>query len=456
MHRSRSLARWALLLGVPAALACKQPSSTSGPSAAAPAVGPGADAVAGKVEGKPLTVGELDAWIQEQLFKQATRDRNPTKTYELRSRALDQMAAERALDAAAAKAGKDRETLLKDELEKRVTLTDEDVQKFYEAHKDRYGTRTLEQVAAMIRTQLKGQKQQQAMQEYIESLRKESGFENDLKAPRYEVASGGTATGPADAPITVVEFSDFECPFCKRADPVVRQMLERYPTQVRFIYRDFPLDHIHQKARGAAEAARCAGEQGKYWEFHHLLFDKSPALTPEDLKSYAKQLGLDEAKFDQCVAQHGGKDLIEADIKAGEEAGVQGTPAFFVNGLPVAGVRSGEEIAKVIDDELAKKGLPVPPKPVQQVAAPAVPPGPGAAMMPVPVAPLGAPGQPAGAPPVPGAPAGAPPAAAPPAASPPAAAATPPPAAAKPAPAPAAAPVAPAPAPAKPVPGAGR
>jgi len=406
MHCSRSLARWFALLGVPAALACNQPAATSTPSKANSAVDLGASSLAGKIGGKDITVGELDAWIQEQLFKQATRDRNPTKTYELRSRALDQMAAERALDAEAAKAGKDREVLLKDEIEKRVAITDEDVQKFYDAHKDRFGTRTFDQVSAMIRNQLKGQKQQQAMQEYVDGLRKASGFENDLKAPRYEVASGGTATGAADAPITVVEFSDFECPFCKRADPIVRQMLERYPTQVRFVYRDFPLDHIHQKARGAAEAARCAGEQGKYWEFHHLLFDKSPALTPDDLKNYAKQLGLDEAKFDDCVAQHRLKDVIEADITAGDGAGVSGTPAFFVNGLPIAGARSIDELAKVIDDELTKKGLPVPPRPAQQAAATPAPTPPAPAAVPPGAAPAPvAPAQPAGAQPAAAAPA---------------------------------------------------
>ena len=457
MHRPRTLARWVALLGVPAALACNQPSATTESSEKSDAVGPSASARAGKVGGKDLTVGELDAWIQDQLFKQATRDRNPTKTYELRSRALEQMAAERALDAAAQKAGKDRETLLKEEVEKRVALTDDEVQKFYEAHKDRYGARSFDQVSAMIRNQLKGQKQQQAMQEYVDNLRKESGFENDLKPPRYDVAGGGTATGPADAPITVVEFSDFECPFCKRADPIVRQMLERYPTQVRFIYRDFPLDHIHQKARGAAEAARCAGEQGKYWEFHHLLFDKSPALTPEDLKSYAKQLGLDEAKFDECVSQHRGKDAIEADMKAGDAAGVSGTPAFFIDGLPVAGARSIDEIAKAVDDELAKKGLPVPPKPVQQAAVPMPTPAPGAVQGPIP-APGAAPGA---MPPVPAVPP-TPPA---PAATAPTAAAPAPPAPANPAPTtaapvpanPAPANAAPAPpAPPKPAPGAGR
>ena len=422
MHCSRSLARWFALLGAAAALACNQPAATTAAKKASAAVGPDAGVVAGKIGGKDITVGELDAWIQDQLFKQATRDRNPTKTYELRSRALDQMAAERALDSEAAKAGKDREALLKEEIEKRVAVADEDVQKFYDAHKDRFGTRTFDQVSTMIRNQLKSQKQQQAMQEYVDGLRKASGFENDLKAPRYEVASGGTTTGPADAPITVVEFSDFECPFCKRADPIVRQMLERYPTQVRFIYRDFPLDHIHQKARGAAEAARCAGEQGKYWECHHLLFDKSPALTPDDLKNYAKQLGLDEAKFDECVAQHRFKDVIEADISAGDAAGVSGTPAFFIDGLPVAGARSIDEIAKVIDDELTKKGLPVPPKPAQQAAAtpaaPVAPPGPavapGVPAQPAPAAP------PANAAPANPAPANAPPApAAPPAQVPP-------------------------------------
>jgi protein-disulfide isomerase len=430
MNFARRLPRLALCAAL-LALACNRSGGTAAP--AKPGAPPelSESEPAGTIAGKALTVGELDAWIKDQLFKQATRDRNPTRTYELRNRALEQMASERALDAEAAKAGKDRDTLLKDEVDKRAAVTDDDVQKFYDAHKDRFGSRSFEQVSGMIRSQLKGQKQQQALQEYVEGLRKAAGFESKLEAPRYQVAGEGISLGPANAPITVVEFSDYECPFCKRIEPTVQQLMQRYPTQVRLVYRDFPLENVHQKARGAAEAARCAGEQGKYWEMHNLLFEKSPALTPEDLKGYAKQLGLDEAKYDECVAQRRSQAAVEADLKAGQGAGVSGTPAFFIDGLPITNVRSLDELAKIIDDELAKKGLPVPPKQEPPVAQTLPPPGsPPAAAVPG-VPPAAAPAAP-GAPPAPGP--TAPPAAAPAAA----------PSAAAPSPAP------PAPAPAKP------
>jgi len=412
------------------ATACTQPGGGKPSGAAEGANEPGSDAVAGKIAGREITVGELDAWIKDQLFRQATRDRNPTKTYELRNRALEQKAAEQALDAEAAKAGKDRDALLREEVEKRTAVTDDDVQKFYDAHKERFGTRPLDQVSGMIRSQLKAQKQQQALQEYVDGLRKSLGFESRLEAPRYEVADGGMTRGPADAPVVLVEFSDFECPYCKRIAPSLTELVQRYPTQVKLVYRDFPLEKIHQKSRTAAEAARCAGEQGKYWEYHDLLFEKSPALTPDDLKNYAKQLGLDEAKFSECLAQRRFQAAVDADVKAAEAAGVSGTPAFFVNGLPVAGVRSVDELSKAIDDELGKKGLPVPPKPEPPVAAQTAPPA--AAPAPAPGAPAAA--APTPAPSAPGAPPPAPPAA-PPAAAPAPPAAPPAPAAAPPAPA---------------------
>jgi protein-disulfide isomerase len=386
------------------ATACTRPGGSSS-DAAGTANEPGSDAVAGKIAGKEISIAELDAWIKDQLFRQATRDRNPTKTYELRNRALEQKAAEQALDAEAAKAGKDRDALLREEVEKRTNVTDDDVQKFYDTHKERFGQRSLDQVSGMIRTQLKAQKQQQAVQEYVDGLRKSIGFESRLEAPRYQVADGGMTRGPADAPIVLVEFSDFECPYCKRIAPSVEQLVQRYPTQVKLVYRDFPLEKVHQKSRGAAEAARCAGEQGKYWEYHNLLFEKSPALTPDDLKGYAKQLGLDEAKFSECLAQRRFQAAVDADVKAAEAAGVSGTPAFFVNGLPLASVRSLEELSKAIDDELEKKGLPVPPKPAEPVAAQTAPPAVPPAAIPA------APGAPAAA--AQDAPAAAPPAAPP-------------------------------------------
>jgi protein-disulfide isomerase len=160
--------------------------------------------------------------------------------------------------------------------------------------------------------------------------------------------------GAAGAPVTLVEFSDFECPFCKQTRPTLKQLLERYPGKVRLAYRDFPLESIHPQARRAAEAARCAHDQGKFWEYHDVLFAQSPKLAAEDLRRYAGEVGLDVTKFDGCLAAGTHKAAVQRDVEEGNQLGITGTPAFFVNGRPLSGAQSFEAFARVIDDELTR------------------------------------------------------------------------------------------------------
>jgi len=327
------------------------------------AASPDAGMVAGKIAGKSVSVGEIDAWIKDQLYKQTTRGGNPLKTYEVRNRALEQMASEQALDAEAKKVGKDRDTLLKEEVEKRAAVTDAEVQKYYDENKERFRGMTFEKVAPAVKRQLLAQRQVTAMQEYVGGLRTTLGYQNDLSPPRFEIAIGTSPSeGPADAAITLVEFSDYECPFCKSAEPILAQVKERYPTQLRFVTKNFPIDG-HPKAKPAAEAAMCAAEQGKFWEYHALLFEKSPQIDTPQFPAFAQQVGLDKAKFEECMTTHRTEPLVAADLAEGKKAGVSGTPAFFVNGVPLAGGRSLNDFAKVIDAELARLNLPVPPPP---------------------------------------------------------------------------------------------
>lgn len=380
-----------------------------------PVVGPTADLVVGEVDGKDVTVGDIDEWIKDQLFSQATRGKNPMKVYEVRTRALEQMANEMAMERAAATAGKDKDALLKEEVEKRAAVTDEEVQKYYDDHKDRFRNLPFEKVSPAVKRQLLAQKQVAAMQEYTKGLRDGIGFESRLEPPRFEIAAGGPTQGPADAPITLVEFSDYECPFCKASENVVAQVLARYPTQVKLAFKHYPLP-THPKARPAAEAAQCAAEQGKFWEFHRKLFEKAPQIAPEQLAGIATEAGLDAAKLQECITARQQSAQIDADLAAGKSAGVAGTPAFYVNGVPVSGGRTVDDFAKAIDAELARLGLPVPPppaKPAPTAQAPMA--APPAAAPPVPMA-QPAPAAPPAAAPAPAAPSAAP--AAPPTAAP--------------------------------------
>ena len=176
-----------------------------------------------------------------------------------------------------------------------------------------------------------------------------------LEPPRQKIETAGSpAQGPANAPIELVEFSDFQCPFCYRAHPTVEQVLKTYSGKIRFVYRNFPLP-MHPNARPAAEAAQCANEQGKFWAYHDRLFDDQSKLGPDDLKASAAALGLDTAKFDACFDSHKYKAVVDADLQAGNAAGVNGTPAFFINGRLLSGAQPFDEFKKVIDEELAAR-----------------------------------------------------------------------------------------------------
>lgn len=175
------------------------------------------------------------------------------------------------------------------------------------------------------------------------------------------VSASDVILGNPQAPVTIIEYSDFQCPFCKQFHATTGKMLrEGYIAQglVRFIYRDFPLDSIHPYARPAAEAARCARDQGAYWEFHDYLFDNQSQIPAMDFVRVAKSLGLNEAQFMSCVATRKYRDAVEADFQDGIQAGVDSTPTTFVNGVMVEiGGRSAGAAPYTIFDEIIRREL---------------------------------------------------------------------------------------------------
>jgi protein-disulfide isomerase len=149
-------------------------------------------------------------------------------------------------------------------------------------------------------------------------------------------------------------FSDYECPYCKRGEDVVAQVMSTYGDKIRLVFRDYPLP-FHANARPAAEAAKCANAQGKFWEYHDKLFANQASLGVEDLKRYAGEVGLDQAQFDSCVGERKFQNDVQADLDAGQQVGVDGTPAFFINGRMLSGAQPFEAFKSVIDEELAAK-----------------------------------------------------------------------------------------------------
>ena len=139
--------------------------------------------------------------------------------------------------------------------------------------------------------------------------------------------------GPADAPVTLVEYGDYECPYCGRAYPIVKRVQHHMGDRLRFVFRNFPITTSHPHAVRAAEAAEAAAAQGKFWQMHDMLYEHQQTLEDADLRNFAEQLGLDVARFDRDMAEHRYEDRVREDFMSGVRSGVNGTPTFFINGV---------------------------------------------------------------------------------------------------------------------------
>ncbi len=310
-----------------------------------------------KIGGKTITAGELDEKVKKELRQLESQYQE--QRYQLRRNALEGMLRERALDDKAKQKGLTRDELIAIEIAGKVPEpSDAEVKALYERAKaGGQQLPPLDQVKGEIARFIKNQKGQGMFAEYYEQLEKEMGIEVLLppyEAPKVVVEAVGPSKGPASAPVTIVEFSDFECPYCVRAQESLKEVLAAYPGKIRLVYRDYPLP-MHAKAPKAAEAAHCAGDQGKYWEMHDQLFANHQKLDVPDLKDHARAVGLDAAKFDECLDSGAKAKEVEKHQKAGEDAGVTGTPAFFINGRPLHGAQPADAFRRIIDEELKGK-----------------------------------------------------------------------------------------------------
>ncbi len=278
--------------------------------------------------------------------------------YTLKRNEIDALVTQRLLAEEAAKRGVTVAALLDQEVTSKVSLvTEREIDIYYEANKARMRG-DVDSARAQVRSTLQQQKLNAHRDAFLASLRSQAKIVVHLEPPpvvRVDVAiAGAPMRGSPDAPVTIVEFSDFECPFCKQASATMAAVMAKYPGKVRFVYRDLPLENIHPLARGAALAGRCAHEGGKFWEYHDVLFAQSPKLAPDDLRRYAIQVGLDAGKFDACLAGRANETALQKDIDEGNTLGITGTPVFYINGRLVRGAQRIDAFARVIDDELAR------------------------------------------------------------------------------------------------------
>ena len=303
--------------------------------------------------GGKITAGELEKEARPQIAELEN------KIYQARKQTLEQMAVERIVKAEAAKAGMSEQDYIRKRVEEAPVQqpTEAQERQFYERLKaggQIPPDATFDSLKERIGQALMNQQRQGQMQKVVAELQKQANLKIDLPQPRIQVAAEGPTRGPKDAPVTIVEFSDFECPYCGAAHDTVEQVMSSYAGKVRLVYRQFPLS-FHPHAAKAAEASLCAADQGKFWEYHDVLFKNQKKLDPTDLKAYAGEVGLDGQKFGQCLESGDKKKAVDADQQAGLAAGVGGTPAFFINGIFLNGAQPIDEFKKVIDGELAAK-----------------------------------------------------------------------------------------------------
>ena len=322
--------------------------SHAGAQAQAPA---GAGAVAATVAGTPIALAEVDDLVRPQLMDLRARE------HQLRSQALDALVARALIEKEAAARGITPEALDQAEVAARVKVTDAELQSVYAANKARLGNKTEAEALEQVRSALTQQRQTERRNAFARELRAKYDVKVLLEPYRVPVElAGAPVRGNPKAPVTIVEFSDFQCPFCVRARPTVNRVREVYGDRVRFAFRHYPLD-FHPQAQKAGEAAACAGEQDRFWQMHDRLWENPQKLEVPDLKAHAQALGLDAPAFAGCLDSGRHAGLVERDMQAGQAYGVSGTPAFFVNGRPLIGAQPFETFQQVIDDELARAAV---------------------------------------------------------------------------------------------------
>ncbi len=300
------------------------------------------------VAGTPISREDLEKHVKPKLVE------IENQRYEALSEGLDEMISEQLFEKEAKARNVTVEQLEAVEITGKVPEpTDAEVQKVYDENKSQLGNQTLDQVKPRIVEFLKQQKGGERQQAFVDELKAKYKTTVSLKPPVVNVATGGRPErGNDKAPITIIAFSDYQCPYCKKAHTTVEEVMKTYGDKVKLVYRDYPLP-FHENARPAAEAAACANAQGKFWEYHQKLWAAAD-LSADKLKAMAGEVGMDQKKFDDCLAKQEFKAVIDKDIADASNVGVTGTPAFFINGRMLSGAQPFEKFKEVIDEELAR------------------------------------------------------------------------------------------------------
>lgn len=323
--------------------ACSATGQDAAPAPTASAAGAGPVAMVG---GKPIADADLN--IRGELMQLEQQ------AYDLRMQALEEVIGDRLIEAEAAKRGVSKEELIAAEIQSKVAdPTPLEVEGFYEQQKARI-RRPLEEVREQVVELMKGLRERDARQQFVAGLRVGSDVKVLIDPPRMSAdLSAAPFRGPENAPITIVEFSDFQCPFCRRVQPTLDRVQKKYGDKLRWSFKDLPLISIHPEAMKAAEAARCAGDQSKFWEYRAAMFE-SNTIDRALHERTAASIGLDKEKFLACLDSDRHSQAVQNDLREAESLGLNGTPAFLVNGVLLSGAQPFEQFELVIERELEK------------------------------------------------------------------------------------------------------
>ena len=325
--------------------------ATGGASTMRMSSGGGPNMVLATIGDHPITQGEVDRKVAAQL-------------YDLRKQALDEVIDNYVVQRAADAAGLKPDNYIDQQIRSTVPrVTEQEAEKFYTQHKTQLdgqtGGHSFDQIKQRLIHAMQHQRDQEGQEQIVQKLRAANHISVLLQAPRVNIASAGhPSSGASSAPVTIIEFSDFQCPFCRAAEDSLKQVRQKYGDQVKMVYMDFPLG-FHSHAMDAARAARCAADQDKFWPFHDALFLDQKKLDPDNLKQTAAKIGLDTAKFNACLLSDQHDAGIHKDMAEGNSLGVTGTPTFFINGRELSGAQPPPKFDQVIDEELARAKTPV-------------------------------------------------------------------------------------------------
>jgi protein-disulfide isomerase len=311
------------------------------------------DTVVAVVDGREITLGEIDEFSRLRDAKKLFQLNQ--QLFELRERALNMMLGERLLAREAADAG-----ITVDELVARLRvepIDEREVDAMVEDARRRGAAIGADELRPMIRDYLRDQKRSAARERRIRQLKEEHARAGrpivwNLQPPRVKVPVSAGDPTKGNGSIEMLQFSDFECPFCQRAQPAIREVLTRYEGKIKMVWKDFPLP-IHTHAVGAAVAARCAHEQGKFWQYHDVLFANQQALSAAELRRHAGTVGLDLEQFDACIATGRHQDAIRAELEPDDHP-IQVTPTLLINGRMVTGAVGVEQLAAIVEQELER------------------------------------------------------------------------------------------------------